>query len=105
MGDNPPQIRKLRLPNDVLLIVNRYIHRFNVYKLNSQYRDLFDMGCSGRYHEDFENPCHCIQNTYWRKFYNYRNWKYSLEYDSYIWSFKSIFNKYKTKVSNLPKNY
>jgi hypothetical protein len=86
-----------KLPNDITLIIHRYVHRFHVSKLNIHYRSIvfFDSTTYNvlKVREKDENNF---------KSYNYRTLHVVNLTKHLKWS---VFNRKRVRVCELPKNY
>jgi hypothetical protein len=82
-----------KIPNDILLIIHRYVHRFHIHQINKYYLDSVTIGCGLSYCT--YRDCQCIK--LWGKTYNYRT--LSSGYHLYV------FNQKDMSVYNLPKIY
>jgi hypothetical protein len=78
-------LTKRKLPNDITLIIYRYLHRDYVCKLNIHYHSVVTL----------YNSCMVSMGS---KLYNYRGYFLSMDHGYVI-------DKHLKRVCNLPKNY
>jgi hypothetical protein len=87
--------RTLRIPNDVVLIIHRYIHRVHVSKINIHYR-------SNVYLDSYNVLMFRHEGETVFKCYNLRSLHVVNATNGLKWS---VFNRKRVKVCDLPENY
>jgi hypothetical protein len=95
-----------KLPNDVVLIIYHYVHRFRMRNLNHYYHSFVECQYERRFRRnEYEtidsNHTHTmiaihICCRFYSKRYNFRDMTFGWE---------RVYNKYGSRVGNLPKNY